>query len=124
MVFIPKCRRKTLYAQLRQGFAAGDEALERYFTIPSSTILPLQYPCLGPPGFWGSDRLTHQARHSAPVPASEPVSQLPEDDTVHAAKESGRIVGVLIEVGPPRKFAVQALYPFYCTLLERFSLIV
>ena len=41
-MFIPKCRRKTLYAQLRQGFAAGDEALERYFTIPSSTILPLQ----------------------------------------------------------------------------------
>lgn len=91
-------------------FAAGDEAPQRLFTIPPPTIPSLQYPCGGAPRFWGPDVFAHQARESSPILAREPMSELPEDGPVHSAKDGCRIVGVLIEVRPPRECPVQAFH--------------
>jgi len=91
-------------------FAAGDEALKRLFAIPPTTILSLQYPSGGAPRFWCPDVFAHQVRESSPILAREPMSELPEDGPVHSAKDGRRIVGVLIEVRPPREFPVQAFH--------------
>jgi len=91
-------------------FAAGDQASKRLFAIPPTTILSLQYPCGGAPRFWCPDVFTHQARESSPILAREPMSELPEDGSVHSVKDGRRIVSVSIEVRPSRECPVQAFH--------------
>jgi hypothetical protein len=91
-------------------FAAGDEAPKRLFAIPPTTILSLQYPRGGAPRVWCRDVFAHQARESSPILAREPMSELPEDDPVHSAKDGRRIVSVSIEIRSPRECPVQAFH--------------
>jgi hypothetical protein len=91
-------------------FAAGGEAPNRLFAIPPTTILSLQYPRGGAPRVWCRDVFAHQARESSPILAREPMSELPEDDPVHSAKDGRRIVSVSIEIRSPRECPVQAFH--------------
>src|SRR5437867_3364091 len=90
--------------------AASDKTPKRQFTIPSTTILPLQHPSLGTSRFRYVDVLAHQARKSTLILARKPIAELPEDGAVHSGKEGRRVVGVLVEVRPSRKLPVQAFH--------------
>src|ERR1700719_12749 len=52
----------------------------------------------------------HQARKSASILAREPIAELPEDGAVDTGKEGCSVIGVLVEVRPPRKLPVQAIH--------------
>lgn len=54
-----------------------------------TTILAMKQPCLGLSRFWCPDMIAHQRSEPAPIPAREPVSELPEHGPVKSSEHGG-----------------------------------